>query len=245
MLETADASLGQVIDQRRATELPITAGNPLQLMLLAPGVTEPSTFMWKPAFNFRQLSSDGNGVTNNEFQIDGVSNTFADSTAGQSRYAFAPPQTSVNEFKVQTAAYDASIGHTIGALVNVITRSGTNRIHGEGHWFVRNRAFDAPSFFNNKFGTKPAVYQDNRYGVSAGGPVIVPKLYNGKAKSFWFYAYEGNKWGAPQPFSGTVPTVAQRQGDFSSLLALGPQYQIYDPLPPHPRQTADYNVSHS
>jgi hypothetical protein len=230
VLETADASLGQVVDQRRATELPITAGNPLQLMLLAPGISEPSTFMWKPAFNFRQLSSDGNGVTNNEFEIDGVSNTFADSTAGQSRYAFAPPQSSVSEFKVQTAPYDASVGHTIGALVNVITRSGTNQIHGEAHWFVRNRAFDAPSFFNNKFNTKPAVYQDNRYGASAGGPIIVPKLYNGTSKSFWFYAYEGNKWGAPQPFSGTVPTIAERQGDFSSLLALGSQYQIYDPL---------------
>jgi hypothetical protein len=230
VLETADASLGQVIDQRRAMELPITAGNPLQLMLLAPGITEPSTFLWKPAWNFRQLGSDGNGVTNNEFQIDGVSNTFADSSAGQSRYAFAPPQSSVSEFKVQTAPYDASVGHTIGALVNVITRSGTNELHGEAHWFVRNRAFDAPNFFNNKFGTKPANYQDNRYGASAGGPVYIPRLYDGRSKSFWFYAYEGNKWGVPQPFTGTVPTAAQREGDFSSLLALGSQYQIYDPL---------------
>jgi hypothetical protein len=230
LLDTAGASLGQVIDQRRATELPITAGNPLQLLLLAPGIVEPSTFVWKPAFNFRQISSDGNGVTNNEFQIDGVSNTFADSTAGQSRYAFAPPQTSVAGFKVQTSPYDASVGHTIGALVNVITKSGTNEVHGEAHWFVRNRAFDAPSFFNNKNGTKPPVYQDNRYGVSAGGPVFVPKVYNGKNKTFWFYAYEANKWSTPQPFTGTVPTAAERQGDFSALLALGPQYQIYDPL---------------
>jgi hypothetical protein len=146
LLDTASASLGQIIDERRALELPMTAGNPLQLMLLAPGITEPSTFLWKPAFNFRQLSADGNGVTNNEFQIDGVSNTFSDSTSGQTRYAFAPPQSSVSEFKVQTAAYDAAVGHTIGALVNVITKSGTNRLHGEVHWFVRNGAFDAPSF---------------------------------------------------------------------------------------------------
>jgi hypothetical protein len=229
LLDTAGASLGQVIDGRRASELPITAGNPLQLLLLAPGIVEPSTFAWKPAFNFRQLGSDGNGVTNNEFQIDGVSNTFADSTAGQNRYAFAPPQSSVSGFKVQTSPYDASVGHTIGALVNVITTSGTNRVHGDAHWFVRNRAFDAPSFFNNKLGTKPAVYQDNRYGVSAGGPVYLPKIYNGKSKTFWFYAYEANKWGTPQAFTGTVPTAAARQGDFSALLALGPQYQIYDP----------------
>src|SRR4026208_2417377 len=90
LLDFAGASLGQVVDHRRITELPIGAGNPLQLMLLAPGITEPSTFSWRAAWNFRQIGSDGNGVTNNEFQIDGVSNTFADSSAGQSRYAFAP-----------------------------------------------------------------------------------------------------------------------------------------------------------
>ena len=229
VLDTAGASLGQVVDQRRAMELPIAAGNPLQLMLLTPGLTEPSTFLWKPAWNFRQLTVDGNGATNNEFQIDGVSNTFADSSAGQSRFAFSPPQSAVNEFKIQTSPYDASVGHTIGALVNVSTKNGTNELHGEAHWFVRNRAFDAPSFFNNRAGTRPAVYQDNRYGASAGGPVYVPKVYNGKSKTFWFYAYEGNKWGVPQPFTGTVPTAAERQGDFSDLLKLGSRYQIYDP----------------
>ena len=229
LLDTAGSSLGQVVDQRRALELPIAAGNPLQLILLTPGLTEPSTFLWKPAWNFRQLTVDGNGATNNEFQIDGVSNTFADSTAGQSRFAFSPPQSAVSEFKIQTAPYDASAGHTIGALINVSTKNGTNELHGEAHWFVRNRAFDAPSFFNNRAGTRPAVYQDNRYGASAGGPVYIPKAYNGKSKTFWFYTYEGNKWGVPQPFTGTVPTGLERQGDFSDLLKLGSRYQIYDP----------------
>ena len=229
VLDTAGASLGQVVDQRRALELPIAAGNPLQLMLLTPGITEPSTFLWKPAWNFRQLVIDGNGATNNEFTIDGVSNTFADSSAGQSRFAFSPPQTAVSEFKIETSPYDASIGHSIGASVNVSTKNGTNTLHGEAHWFVRNKAFDAPSFFNNKYGTKQQNYQDNRYGVSAGGPVYIPKTYNGRSKTFWFYAYEGNKWGVPQPYTTTVPTAAERTGDFSALLALGSAYQIYDP----------------
>ncbi len=229
LLDVIGASLGQVVDHRRITDLPIGAGNPLQLMLLAPGITEPSTFSWRAAWNFRQIGSDGNGVTNNEFQIDGVSNTFADSTAGQSRYAFAPPQSSVEGFKVETSPYDASVGHTIGALINVITKNGTNELHGDAHWFVRNRAFDAPSFFNNRAGVRPPVYQDNRYGFSLGGPVFLPKVYNGKNKTFWFYSYDANKWSLPQPFTGTVPTEAERRGDFSALLALGSQYQIYDP----------------
>lgn len=229
VLDTAGSSLGQVVDQRRAMELPIAAGNPLQLILLTPGITEPSTFLWKPAWNFRQLTIDGNGATNNEFMIDGVSNTFADSTAGQSRFAFSPPQSAVSEFKVESAPYDASIGHSIGASVNVGTKNGTNKLHGEAHWFVRNKAFDAPNFFNNKYGTKQSNYQDNRYGASAGGPVYIPKLYHGKSKTFWFYAYEGNKWGTPQPTTTTVPTASERAGDFSALLALGTNYQIYDP----------------
>ena len=229
LLETANASLGQVVDQRRVLELPMIAGNPLELALLAPGMVEGTRYIWKPAFSFHQVTVEGNGALNNEFQIDGVSNTFAELDAGRTRYAFAPPSAAVKEFKVQTAAYDASIGHTIGGLINVSTASGTNDLHGEAHWFVRNSAFDAPDFFANKNRTKPPVYQDNRYGASAGGPVVLPRLYNGRNKTFWFYAWEANKWGTPLTFTGTVPTAAQRQGDFSQLLALGDRYQIYDP----------------
>jgi hypothetical protein len=140
---------------------------------------------------------------------------------GSSRYAFAPPATAVREFKMQTAAYDASIGHTPSALVNVSTASGTNSLHGELHWATRNSAFDAPNFFNNRNRTKYPVYQDNRYGASAGGPVYLPVWYDGRNKTFWHYTWEANKWGVPQQFTGTVPTAAQREGDFSGLLALG------------------------
>ncbi|MGH9665799.1 MAG: carboxypeptidase regulatory-like domain-containing protein, partial [Bryobacteraceae bacterium] len=233
VLETSSPSLGQVIDTRRVTELPLLAGNAFELALLTPGVVNGTDMRdRKPAFNNgdSQISTDGNGMYNNEFQIDGVSNTFADGS-GHARVAFSPPQASIEEFKMQTATYDASIGHTVGSLVNVSTVSGTNQLHGEAHWFVRNRAFDAPNFFNNKAGTEPAVYQDNRYGASAGGPVYIPHVYDGRNKTFWFYAWEGNKWGVPSTYTGTAPSDAERRGDFSSLLNLpnGGNYQIYDP----------------
>lgn len=231
LLDTTSPSLGQVIDERRITELPTLAGNPFELTLLTPGVMNGTNLRdRKPAFNNggSQISTDGNGLYNNEFQIDGVSNTFAEGN-GRARVAFSPPQTAVQEFKMQTSTYDASVGHTIGSVVNVSTKSGTNDLHGEAHWFVRNSAFDAPNFFNNKNNTPIPVYQDNRYGASAGGPVFLPKLYDGRNKTFWFYAYEGNKWIVPGNFTGTVPTEAMRRGDFSALLNLGPQYQIYDP----------------
>src|SRR5262249_55929925 len=231
LLDTTTPSLGQVIDERRIHELPIWSGNPSELTLLAPGVTNTTDMrLRKAGFNNApsQIATDGNGQYNNEFTIDGVPNTFANGNVA--RVAFSPPVYAVKEFKIQTSPYDASVGHTIGALTNVNTQSGTNAVHGELHFWERNSAFDAPNFFNNKAGTKPAAYQDHRYGASAGGPVYIPRVYNGRNKTFWYYAYEGNKWGGPQTFTGTVPTEAERRGDFSALLKLGTQYQIYDPL---------------
>jgi len=231
VLDTVGSSLGQVIDTRRVLELPTLAGNAFELALLTPGVMNATNMRdRKPAFNNgnSQISTDGSGQYNNEFQIDGVSNTFADG-GGRARVAFSPPQTAIAEFKMQTATYDASYGHTIGSVVNVSTVSGTNQIHGEAHWFARNSAFDAPNFFNNKNNTAISKYRDNRYGASAGGPVYIPGVYNGKNRTFWFHAWEANKWGVPNNFTGTVPTPAQRQGDFSGLLALGSSFQIYDP----------------
>jgi Carboxypeptidase regulatory-like domain/TonB dependent receptor-like, beta-barrel len=230
LLDTTTPSLGQVIDQRRVQELPLFAGNPTELTLLAPGVVNATDMrLRKAAFNNApsQIATDGNGQYNNEFTIDGVPNTFA--SGSTARVAFSPPVYAVREFKIQTSAYDASVGHTIGALTNLSTASGANEFHGEVHLWERNAAFDAPNFFNNKNNTKVPVYQDHRYGASIGGPITIPSLYNGRNKTFFYYAYEGNKWGGPGTFTGTVPTLKQRQGDFSDLLRLGPQYQIFDP----------------
>jgi hypothetical protein len=89
--------------------------------------------------------------------------------------------------------------------------------------------FDAPNIFQNRAGQKPPHYTDNRWGMVAGGPVWLPHLYHGKNRTFWFYGYGGNKFGVPQSFTSTVPTAAERRGDLSALLALGSQYQVYDP----------------
>ena len=229
LLETTTASLGQVIDGRRILDLPTAAGNALELTLLAPGMVEPSKFLWKPAWNYRDVASNGNPAHSEDYQIDGVSNTFAEGNAGRNRYAFAPPSASIGEFKMQTSPYDASVGHTMSSVTNVVTAGGTNTLHGEAHLKEANSAFNAPNFFDNKYGSTEPVTQDHRYGASAGGPVYLPKIYNGKNRTFWHYTWEANKWGVPQNFVGTVPTEAERGGDFSQLLKLGPGYQIYDP----------------
>jgi len=234
MLETANSSLGLVMDQRRISELPQRGGNPLEFTLLAPGVANTTNLRLRKSMApeaTSDISADGAGRYNNEFQIDGISNTAADRGTGYARVGYAPPASAVREFKMQTSAYDASVGHTMGSVVNVSTASGTNELHGEAHWFLRHSALDAPNFFNNKNNTPRPVYQDNRYGFSLGGPIRLPKIYDGRNRTFFFFAYEGNQFGVPTQFTRTVPTAAQRTGDFSALLPLtNANYQVYDPF---------------
>ncbi len=230
LLSTAEASLGQVIDERRVLELPLFAGNPMDLVHLAPGIVNTTNLrLRKAGWNNApsQFSTDGTGDYKNEFTIDGVSNTYSDGTSP--RVAFSPPATAVQEFRVQTSSFDASLGYTAGGTVNVSTKSGTNELHGELHWWLRHSKLDSRTLFQARAGKTLPLYQDNRYGASAGGPVVLPGFYNGKNKTFWFYAWEANKWGVPTDFTATVPTEAMRRGDLSGLLAIGGNYQVYDP----------------
>src|SRR5262249_22300675 len=151
------------------------------------------------------------------------------------------PENAVSEFKVQTSSFDAAVGHTPGAVLNTVTKSGTNEFHGKAHEWLINSALDASTFFQNASGAPKPVYQDNRYGASLGGPVRLPKVYNGKDKTFFFFGWEGNQWGKPTANIGTVPTAAEKNGDFSVLLALGGQYQIYDPLSTQPAANGRYS----
>lgn len=244
LLATSEASLGQVVDERRVRELPLFAGNALDLVHLAPGTVNGTDMRLRKApFNSApsQFSTDGGGNNNNEFTIDGVSNTYSDGTAP--RVAFAPPQESIAEFRVQTSAFDASVGHTQGALVNVSTKGGTNELHGAAWWWLRHSKLDAPTIFQNRSGQKLPIYQDNRYGVSSGAPVYIPKLYNGKNKTFWHFTWEANKFGDPNvgASTSTVPRAAWRNGDLSDLLKLGANYQVYDPATIQPAAGGRYS----
>ncbi|HWQ53976.1 MAG TPA: carboxypeptidase regulatory-like domain-containing protein [Bryobacteraceae bacterium] len=241
LLSTAEASLGQVVDERRIAELPQHGSSPMDLVHLAPGTINTTNMrVRKPnqSGSASSFSADGAGLYNNEFTVDGVPNTM--SYGSNALVAFVPPSTAISEFKVQTSSFDASVGHTMGALLNVGVKSGTNQLHGEGHWAVMNRVFDAPTTFQNRSGQKLPNYQDNRYGVSAGGPVAIPKVYNGRNRTFWFYAWEANPFTSPINFLTTVPTDAQRTGDLSALLSRGSNYQIYDPSTTVPAANGRY-----
>ncbi len=231
LLSTAESSLGQVVDERRILELPQHGSSAMDLVHLAPGTVNTTNMRVRKPNQTGSASSfaaDGAGQ-NNEFTVDGIPNTMSYGTS--SYVALVPPSTAISELRVQTSSFDASVGHTLGALFNVGVKSGTNQLHGEAHWAVMNRVFDAKTTFQNRSGLKKLPnYQDNRYGASAGGPVVLPRIYNGRNRTFWFYAWEENPFTVPIDFLTTVPTDAMRGGDLSALLALGSNYQVYDPF---------------
>lgn len=227
-IDKSSASLGQVVDARRISELPIREGSAVELVILAPGVANTTNLRSrKAAFNngLSQFSSDGAGEKRNDFTIDGVANVAGD------RVAYSPPSAAVEEFKIQTSTYDAAVGNAMGASVNVVTKSGTNRLTGQVYEWFRGSVLDAPDYFDERAGRPKRDYKDNRFGAAIGGPLV-------RNRTFYFANVEVNPFEVPTPAVLTVPTERMRSGDFSELLALGPQYQIYDPATtrPHPTQ---------
>jgi hypothetical protein len=199
--ETSD--LGMVIDQVRISGLPLNQRDFLQLSLLTPGVV--------PAVQGSELSSRGafamhaNGAREeyNNFLLDGVDNNDQDTN----RYVLQPSVDSIQEFKIATNSYSAEYGRNAGAQVNIITRSGTNQLHGFGYEYLRNRVFDATNSFDQ--GEKAKLIR-NQFGAGVGGPIV-------KDQDFFFVSFDALRGRQGFTQLGTVPTLPERQGDFSGL----------------------------
>lgn len=243
LLETNTASLGRVVDTKRILELPLPGGNALSLSRLAPGVVNlgvPNHPSLGPAVEvLSSLSVNGVRSGNIEFTVDG-----SPSMWGQNA-AYAPPTDMVAEFKVQTATYDASSGRAPGGNVNVVLRSGTNKFHTTLYHFHNNQVLTAMDLFQRQLLANPSTAPTleerrqranprnilNRFGGNFGGPVVLPKVYDGHNKTFWVYGFEGlTRPGIERGNSFyTVPTTAMQRGDFRDLLQINASYQIYDP----------------
>jgi hypothetical protein len=186
LLDAISASSGQVIDDRRISELPLSDGNPFVLSRLVPGVAYTGDLKFSRPFDNAGTSAivaDG-APGANAFALDGSPNM-----ASGGRIAFVPPSDAVQEFKVVTASFDAQQGNTAGANVNVTIKTGTNTLHGTLYEFIRNDKLSANDFFLNRAGKPRDALRYNRYGGSVGGPVWFPKLYDGRNRTFFFFAY--------------------------------------------------------
>lgn len=242
LLETANATVGQVMDSRRIQDLPIPGNSAIYLLQFVPGsgTSTPPTNLWPPdALGSGGTTTIGGGRPGfNEFALDGTPMM----TRGGG-FTMNPPQEMVQELRVTTAAYDASLGRFLGGHVNMVLKSGANAVHGSAVYQNLSRGLIARDFFTNRFisdtRTGPITPEkiDNawppqrviRGQANASGPVFIPKIYNGKNRTFWTFGGDQVSRQRAARNAYTVPSPEQRRGDFSALLGLGAQYQIYDP----------------
>ena len=225
LLDTNSAQLGQVIDNQSIVNLPLNQRNPFSLILLAPGVTGSVGTDFKGL----QFNVNGGRSGTTDVLLDGVPS--APPTDGFNSLTIFPSVDAVQEFKVQTSSYSSEFGMSGGGIINLIYKSGTNTLHGTAYEFLRNSVLDANNFFSNQKGQSLASFKRNQFGATAGGPVYAPKLYDGRNKTFFFVSYEGLRQRTASTVSTTMPTTAERNGDFSGIrTAGGAPITIYDPL---------------
>lgn len=233
LLDAEKADRGMVVDQKNLSGLPIVARVPLLMATLTPGViwTAPNYNSLAPFSNgaFSSYSINGSISPSAEFLLDGAPNDMIYQAAHS--IAYVPPVDAVEEFKVVTGAYDAQYGRNGGGVVAVALKSGTNRLHGTAYEFMKRSFLDANTFANDANGGAVNYDKLDEWGFTAGGPVWIPKVYNGRDKTFFFVAYEKYHYNTlARGQVSSVPTLAQRNGDFSQTFNNAGQLNtIYDP----------------
>lgn len=228
LLSTAEATVGHVIEQRKIQDLPLNGRDFTQLTLLIPGAAQaslPGTGFFVITGFSTSVAVSGNRPDQNNFTLDGTYNneTFF------KHFGIRPSVESVQEFNVQTNITSSRFG-VGGAHIDIATRSGGNALHGSAYEFLRNDKFDANDFFRNASNVKKGAFRMNTFGGAVGGPFRLPKFYDGRNKSFWFFDYEGLRLSSAGSGLGTVPTAAMLNGDLSKDTAGNPIPQIFNPF---------------
>jgi Carboxypeptidase regulatory-like domain/TonB dependent receptor len=229
-INTSDANLGQTIDQKRMAELPLVHGDPYTLIGLTPGATYTGSARLDRPFEPTHIvgyAIDGTRGNRMDLLIDGAPST-ATANANEVIASYVPPSDIVQEFKVQTATFDSQFGNTEGAVTSISIKSGTNQLHGTAYLWTEPGGVAANDFFGNARKQGRPFTFSNRPGFSVSGPVVIPKLYNGKDKTFFLFGYEAIRDARPRFDAGSsvfVPTQALRDGNFAGL-----GVTIYDPL---------------
>ena len=220
VVDTISPTLKAVVDQRRIEELPLNGRNATQLMRLVVGTvtdyradtTSGTTYPGTTA-----VSVNGGRSNTTNYMLDGSQNNDHYTNVPNPM----PNPDALQEFSVQTNSFSAEFGRQSGGIVNAVTKSGTNEIHGSAFWFVRNKAMNSTPYFGATRDDGRRAddgLKRNQFGATLGGPVFIPKFYDGRNKSFFFASYQGTLERRTPPTNfRVVPTAAQRAGDFSNL----------------------------
>src|SRR5271165_4766363 len=211
VLQTLDASVGQVVEQQAINDLPLNGRNFTFLAQLSAGVTQGQQ-------DTRGLGASGSFAANglrpaqNNYLLDGIDNNtnLVDFLNGTS-YAVRPPVDAIQEFKVETNNYSADSGRSAGAVLNATLKSGSNAFHGAAWEFLRNDKLDAANYFEN--GLRKGEYRQNQFGATFGGPIR-------RDKTFFFMDYEGTRIRQANPYVSTVPTALERSSGYTNLSEL-------------------------
>jgi hypothetical protein len=217
VLQSQDASVGQVIDSKSVNDLPLNGRNFTFLAQLAAGVNTPQADTRGNAAT-GAFSANGLRPAQNNYLLDGIDNNsdtvdFLNGT----NYVVLPPVDAVEEFKVQTSDFSAEFGRSGAAVLNATIKSGTNEFHGDAWEFFRNDHLDAADFFENAHGVPKGDLQQNQFGFTAGGPLYIPKVFNGKNKVFLFGDYQALRRVQGTILSGAVPTMAERASGYTNF----------------------------
>src|SRR5215831_3998288 len=217
-VESVSSDMNNVRTRQQVVDLPLNNRNFTQLVQLAPGVNSigNSTNSTNGGYTAGRGTSgatiNGNSSDVGIYLFDGIQSVDADANV----LIFYPPVDAIQEFKVQTSAAPASYGGS-PSIINVTFRSGTNDLHGTVYEFLRNSRFDAKNYFDSPSNPIPP-FRMNEFGANIGGPVVIPRLFNGRDKLFFFADYEGKRVSQAQTYISNVPLPAFRTGDFSALL---------------------------
>lgn len=219
-LQTTTSTVGTVVASHDVVDLPLNGRNFTQLILLTPGAVPVGGDQQNSGaivtFGSGGISPTVNAQTGrqNNFTMDGGNNN----ELYRNIWVISPPPDAIQEFKIQTNTVDASV-YAPGANVNVVTKSGTNQLHGDAWEFLRNSAMDATPFFTNFANGKKPAFRMNQYGFSIGGPVLLGDKYDGRVKKTYFFGYwEGFKSDQGATQFANVPTASELGGNFSDLL---------------------------
>ncbi len=220
-LQTETSHLGQVVDTQRVVDLPLNGRYFTRLAVLTSGTAPtPAGARDEKTGGF---SSNGVRPYQNNYLLDGIdNNSLSEDLVNDASFVIGPSPDAIAEFRVQTNSMSAEFGRSGGAVMNVTTKSGTNEMHGTIFEFLRNSALDAKNYFDAPNKPIPP-FKLNQFGATNGGPIIIPGLYNGKNRTFYFVDYQGTRIRTGRTFLATVPPLAWRKGDFSGF------NQIFDP----------------
>ena len=231
LLEQQNSALGNVVSAQQIVQLPLNGRNPYALLTLAPGVTPSGNSGTGPIVSGGRSNTSG-------VLFDGQETR----NTSTNDIAYTPPLETVAEFKVITNNFSAEYGRSGGGILTAAGRSGTNNIRGSAYEFFRNNVLNANGWTNNRNGLSRNPVRHNEYGFALGGPVVIPRLHDGRNRTFFFFNFEQIKDRAPDNITATVPTLTQRNGDFSQTLNGGAQIRIFDPLTTvaNPAQAGSY-----